>query len=134
MTDLVGGQVQSYFSATAVAIPFITSGKIKALAISGDSRLPALPQVPTFTEAGLPGYELRGWFAVLAPARTPKEVVERLSAQIAKIVAMPDISEKLISQGQSPFICTPDQLAALLKADMARYAKIIKTANIKLED
>jgi tripartite-type tricarboxylate transporter receptor subunit TctC len=134
MTDLIGGQVQSYFSATALAIPLIATGKIKALAISGETRQPALPQVPTFTEAGLPGYEVKGWFAVLAPAATPRDIVERLSGEIARIVAMPDISEKLIAQGQNPFISTPEQVAAMLKADMARYAKIIKTANIRIEE
>jgi tripartite-type tricarboxylate transporter receptor subunit TctC len=133
ITDLIGGQVQVYFAATSVAIPLINTGKIKALAISGESRLPALPQVPTFDEAGLPGYEGKGWFAVLAPAGTPKNIIDKLSTEIGRIVAIPDIKEKLVSLGVAPFICTPDQLAALMKTDMARFAGIIKTADIKIE-
>jgi len=76
---------------------------------------------------------VKGWFAVLAPAGTPRSVVDRLSTEIAKIVAAPDMKEKLESQGQNPFLRTPEQLATLLRTDMARYAKIIKTANIRAD-
>jgi len=131
--DLIGGSLQFYLGTSASVVPHIKSGKIKAIAVSGKKRLPALPQVPTFTEAGLAGFEVEYWNGVLAPAATPRAIVEKLSAQIAKILVLPDFKEMLAGQGVEPFINTPDQYAAVLKADMAKYAKIIKDANIKME-
>ena len=116
------------------AIPHIRSGKIKVIAIGGETRLSALPQVPTFTEAGLPSFDVRLWHAVLAPAGTPKAIIDKLAAEFARILAMSDTKEKLASQGLIPFISTPGQFAALVKADMARYGKVIKAANIKPEN
>ncbi len=121
------------FQTPVVALPLVTSGKLKAMAISGETRSPALPKVPTFTEAGLPGFQGRAWYGILAPAGAPRDIIDKLSVEIAKIQAMPDYKEKLVGQGMDPFISTPDQFATLIKADMARYAKLIKTANIKLE-
>ncbi len=134
LPDLIGGQVQLAFMNPLNASPHIKTGQLKAIAIAGETRLSALPQVPTFTEAGLPGFEMRNWYGVFAPAGTPKELIDKLSTEIAKIMAMPDIKEKLASQGAQPFISTPDQFAALIKADMAKFAKIIKTANVKLDN
>ena len=96
--------------------------------------MPTLPDVPTFTEAGLSGFDAKNWFAVFAPARTPRDTVGKLSTEIGKILALPEVVEKLAGQGLDPFISTPGQLAALMKADMANFAKIIKIANIKLEN
>ena len=134
LTDLVGGQVQLAFMSPINAIPHIKTGQLKAIAISGEARLWALPKVPTFTEAGLPGFEVRSWFGFLAPAGTPKEIIAKLSTEIARILALPDFKEKLASQGANPFISTPEQFAALIKADIAKFAKIIKNANIKLDN
>ncbi|MFH1603771.1 MAG: tripartite tricarboxylate transporter substrate-binding protein, partial [Pseudomonadota bacterium] len=94
---------------------------------------PALPQVPTMAEAGLPEFKLQGWIGILAPAGTPKVIIDKTSAEIANILASAEINEKLVSQGIEPLISTPEQFAALMKADMATFAKIIKTANIRLE-
>ena len=134
VADLIGGQVHLYFSAPISVIPHIKSGRLKAIAISGETRSPALPQVPTFTEAGLSGFDLKFWYGVLAPAGTPKEILDKLSAEFARIVVMPDIKEKLSSQGADPFVSTPEQFAAVMKADLAKYEKVIKAANIKLEN
>jgi tripartite-type tricarboxylate transporter receptor subunit TctC len=135
LTDLIGGQVQMYFSTTITAIPSIKSGRVRAIAISGDARLPALAQVPTFAEAGLPGLDSLGvWYGIVAPAGTPKLIVDKLAAEIAKYMALPDFKEKLIAQGLSLFYSTPEQFAALMKADTANYAKVIKAANIKFEN
>lgn len=134
LSDLLGGQVQMYFATPIGVIAHIKSGKLKALAISGATRLPALPQLPTFTEAGMPGLDVKLWYGLLAPAGTPREIVDKLSAEIAKILASPDIKEKLVSQGMPPFISTPDQFAVLLKADLAKFGKVIKIANIVLEN
>jgi len=132
LTDLVAGRVQIFISTVIVSIPFIKSGRIKAIAVSGETRQSALPEVPTFTEAGLPGFDVKTWLGILAPAKTPKPIIDRLSTEVAKILVLPDIKEKLDSQGLVPFISTPEQFAAQIKVDMAKYAKIIKIANIKL--
>jgi len=134
LTDLIGGQVQLSFIVPLSVAPHIKSGRLKAIAISGETRLPALPQVPTFTEAGLPGFDVKFWFGVLAPAGTPKEIIDKLSTEIAKILALPDIKENLLSQGMEPFISSPEQFAALIKADMAKFGGIVKAANIKQLD
>jgi len=134
LTDLLGGQVQLSFNNAFSLIPHIKSGKLKGLAVTGDKRLAALPLMPTFAEAGLPSFQAKFWHGILAPAATPKPIVDKLSAEIAKILAMPDIKEKLYSQGMDVFISTPERFAALLKADAAKYASVIKTANIKLEN
>ena len=134
LTDLVGGQVQMYYSPPIVAIPHIKDGRLKAIAVTGEKRLSALPQVPTFTESGLQGFDVGTWYGFLAPAATPRPIVDKLNSEIAKTLAMPDVKEKLSSQGMEAFVSTPDQFAALIKADQAKFAKIIKTANIKLEN
>ena len=134
LTDLLGGHVHMSFFAPIAVTNHIKSGKLKGLAISGPARLPALPQVPTFTEAGLPGFDARFWFGVLAPAATPKEIVEKLSAEMARILALPEVKENLRSQGMDPFVSSPEQFAALMRADLAKYANVIKAANIKQLD
>ena len=129
--DLIGGQVQLSINVPINFIQHIKSGKLKAIAISGENRTAALPQVPTFAESGLPGFEVNNWYGVVAPAGTPRAIIDKLSAEFMKVPAMPDIKETLLSQVMDPLITTPDQFAALIKADMARYAKVVKVANIK---
>ncbi len=133
VTDLIGGQVQLIFAIPTNVIAHVKSGRLKAIAVSGETRLSSLPQVPTFTESGLPGFSAKTWYGVLAPAGTPKPIINKLSGEIAKILAMPDIKQKLAAQGFEPFISTPEEFAALIKADLAKYAKIIKAANIKAD-
>jgi tripartite-type tricarboxylate transporter receptor subunit TctC len=133
VTDLMGGQIELAFTNPANVISHIKSGKLKAIAIGGATRLRALPQVPTFAEVGLPAYDAKRWQGILAPAGTPKAIVDKLSTEIGGILAMPDIKEKIISQGVDPFISTPEQFTALMKADMAKYEKIVRLANIKME-
>jgi len=133
LPDLLGGQVQFSFIGPANVAAHINSGKLKGIAYSGRTRLPVLPEVPTFTEAGLPGFDVRTWYGIVAPAGTPKAIIDKMSTEIAKILAMPDVREKLLSQDAEPLISTPEQFAVLMKADMARYAKVIKAAGIKIE-
>jgi tripartite-type tricarboxylate transporter receptor subunit TctC len=133
LTDLMSGQVQMHFSVLISAIPQIKSGRLKAIAIGGETRFAALPQVPTFTEAGLPGFSLRPWQGVLAPARTPRPIIDRLSSEIGRIVALPDIRERLVSLGMQPLISTPEQFTALMADDLAKSSAVVKTANIRLE-
>ena len=133
VTDLIGGQIQVHFGPQSGIVPHVKTGKLKAIVISGEARSADLPQVPTFTEAGMPGFSVTAWYGILAPANTPKGIVDKLSAEIARILAMPDTRKNLASMGAGALISTPEQFAALMKADMAKYAKVIKTANIKIE-
>lgn len=133
LTDLMGGQVHMYYSPPIVALPHIKSGRMKAIALTGDSRLGALPGVLTAAESGLKDFVLNIWYGLLAPAATPAAILTRLNQEIGKALALPDLRDKLTSQGMAPYISTPEQFAALIKADHAKFQRIIKTANIKLE-
>ena len=131
--DLVGGHVDFIMAVPVNIISQIKSGRLRAIAISGDKRMTALPDVPSFAEAGLPGVTLQTWQGVGAPAGTPKVIIDKISAEIEKLVAMPETKEKLDAQGFVPYYNNPEQTAALLKADIIRFAKIIKDANIKTD-
>ncbi len=134
VADLMGGQVQLSFLSLINVESQIKSGRLKAIAVSGETRMTALPQVPTFTEGGLPNMDIKQWYGVLAPAGTPRAIIDKLASEIVRILAMPDVQAKLGQQGADPLISTPEQFAAQMKADLARYANTIKTANIKLEN
>lgn len=125
--------MQAAFNNAITFMPHYKSGKVKLLAVSGEARLMALPQIPTFAEAGLPGYSSNNWFGVMAPAKTPKDIVGKLNAEIARIQGMPDFREKLAAQGVEPYPLSPEQFGALVKSEMAKYGKIIKAANIRYE-
>ncbi len=133
VTDLIAGEVQLSFQNSIAVIAHIKSGRLRGIAVSGETRLASLPQIPTFTEAGLPGFGVNTWFGILAPAGTPKEIIDKLSKEIARILNLPDIRHRLAALEMYPFISTPEQFAALMKADMAKYAKVIKAANIQLQ-
>ncbi len=133
MIDLVGGQVQLTFAIPINAIPHIKNGKLRPIAITGTARNEALPQVPTFTESGVPGLDVKTWFAVFAPVGTPKPIVDKLSEDIRKALAMPEVKEKLAAQGMEPYVTTPDEFAAIVKADVAKYGQVIKAGNIKID-
>ncbi len=133
VTDLISGRVELSFQVPITVLTYITSNRLKAIAITGDSRAPALPDVPTFAEAGLPGFHAGGWFGIVAPAAAPKSAIHKMSSEMAIILTMPDAKDYLIKQGSEAFISTPEQMNALIKADVAKYAKIIKDANIKVE-
>ena len=100
----------------------------------GDTRLSALPQVPTAIEAGLKGFDGKNWYGVLAPAGTPAPIISKLSAEIASILTLADVREKLLGQGMDPYYSTPERFAALMKTDLAKFSKVIKTANIKMDE
>ena len=134
MVDLIGGQIQMFINNPLTVIGHIRSGRMRGIAVTGDGRLPALPQVPTFTEAGLPGMDVKPWFCVLAPAGTPKAIINKLSTEITRNIATPEVLDYLAKQGMNPFSSTPEQLAALMKTDMARWAKFIRAANIRLDN
>jgi tripartite-type tricarboxylate transporter receptor subunit TctC len=132
-TDLMGGQVQMFMNNALPLIPIVKSGRARGMAISGGKRLVALPDVPTFTEAGLPGYEVKSWQGILAPAGTPKAIIDKLSREITGILNTPEMKEQLLAMGADALPGGPQQFAGLIKTDLARYAKLIQQASIKLE-
>jgi tripartite-type tricarboxylate transporter receptor subunit TctC len=131
VTALMAGDVQMHITPPAVFISAIKAGKIKALAVGGDTRLPSLPNVPTFAESGMPAYQLKGWYGVLSPAATPRPILERLAGEIMKGLSTPEMRDRLISQEMQPYLNTPDQFAALIKSEITKFDRIVKTANIK---
>lgn len=133
ISDLVGGQVDMMFTSPPNAIPHVRAGKLKALAVSTAKRSPLLPDVPTVSESGLKGFAIGTWFGLLAPAGTPRDIVERLNASIVRIMADAELRERLSSQGLDPVSSTPEQFAAHIKSELAKFARIVKTAGIKPE-
>ncbi len=133
LIDLIGGQVQLAFQIPISAIPHIRGGRLRAIAVSGETRLPALPQVPTVTEGGLPGFRVTSWYGVLAPAGVRKPVIDKLSAEVARYLALPEFREKLLTQGMEALAGNAQQFAAMMKSDTAKYAQVIKAANIKAD-
>jgi tripartite-type tricarboxylate transporter receptor subunit TctC len=131
--DVMGGQVDMMFDTTVVAGPHIESGKLRALAVTSAKRLPSMPNVPTVAESGVPDYEVISWQAIFAPAGTPKPIVDRLHTEIAKILAEPEMRERLAKLGMQGADMTTDQISAFQKAEVAKWAAVIKSANIKLE-
>ena len=133
LTDLLGGHVSIMFSALPSAMPYLTAGKVRPIAITSRARSPAVPQVPTFIESGLPEFEFSSEFGLLMPARTPREIITRLNREIATILRMPDVRARLATQGAEPVGNTPEEYAASLKADLARWAKVVATAGIRAD-
>lgn len=133
LTDLIGGQLHLSFHVPISALPHVRSGRLKALATTGQARITAAPDIPTFAEAGMSGFDLQGWTGMFAPAGTPKAIVDKISADMGRVLTTPEIVERLTNMGQEPFVSSAEQFAALLQSELARYAKIIKDANIKVE-
>jgi tripartite-type tricarboxylate transporter receptor subunit TctC len=133
MTALVGGEVSLAINNAITVGPHVASGKLRALGVASKERLATLPQVPTFTEVGLPEYGARNWFGVVVPGRTPRAVIDTLASEIQKVQASPSFKEKIATQGVQPFVSGPAEYAAFVKAEMTRYAHVIKQANVKVE-
>jgi tripartite-type tricarboxylate transporter receptor subunit TctC len=112
------------------AIPLVKAGKVRALAVLSEKRVPALPDVPTAKESGIDNFVVSIWYGILAPAGTPREIITRLNSEIHKALAAPDLKERLANSGVDPLISTPDQFASHIRSETIRYAKIIKDAGI----
>ncbi len=134
VTDLMAGRVQFFINNTLNLAPMVKVGKLRGLAVSGEQRSGVLPEVPTFAEAGLPGYKAGNWFGLLGPAGLPRDILARLSGELMKIIGSPEVREELNRQGLDPFASTPNQFAALIKSDMARFATLVESAGIKMEN
>jgi len=133
MNDLMGGHVQMFYSVPVNIIGHVKSGKLKAVAVTGPNRVTGLPQTPTFAESGMPTFDVKTWNGVLAPAATPKAIVDKLSAEIGVMLQKPDIKEKLDGVGVTPMYNNPEQFLAMIKSDQAMYLKVIKANNIRID-
>ena len=132
-TDLLGGQINMSFDTVTPVLPHIKSGKMRALAVTTAKRSPALPDVPTLAESGLTGFDLGTWFGVLAPARTPPEIIAKLSSEMSKIIQSPDFKKRMDDIGAEPIGNTPAQMATQIKADTERFAALVKEAKVSLD-
>jgi tripartite-type tricarboxylate transporter receptor subunit TctC len=133
VTDVVAGHIPIGFVLLPGALPQMRAGKLKALAVAADQRVSAAPDLPTMTEAGLPGLDLVGWGGILVPAGTPNEVVLRLNEHISNVVRSPEIRQRWIEQGLEPKVATSGELATLIKSDVDKWGRIVKQAGIRSE-
>ena len=131
--DVMGGHVQMMFDAVTAMKGNIDAGQVRALATTGEKRSAVLPDVPTVSEAGVPGYEATIWLGIMAPKGTPPEIVDRLNAEIARIIAKPAIREAWAKQGAVPMTMTPAEFDAFLRRDTDKWAKVIQQAGIKVQ-
>src|SRR5262249_32579861 len=130
---VIGGHVQMMIDAVTAMKGHIDAGQVRALATTGDKRSAVPPAGPTASEAGVPGYEARIWLGIMAPAGTPKDIIDRLNAEIGKIIAKPAIRDAWVKQGAVPMTMTPAQFEAYLKGDIDKWAKVINQAGIKMQ-
>ncbi len=132
LADLIGGQIQVVIDNIPPYLPHVQSGKIRGLAVTTAKRSPAAPNLPTMQEAGVAGYEAGSWFGLLAPANTPKDIVQKLSVETRRILQLPDVKERLSGQGAEPAGGTPEEFAAFIRVEQAKWRKVIEQAAIKL--
>ncbi len=133
LADLVGGRIELMIDGSNVVQPFIKDGRARALVVTGETRSPALPDVPTAKESGLPEFVIYGWQGVLAPAGTPQAIIDRLSQHIAKVVAAPDLKNRLSAQGTEPAYLPPAEFGAYIVGEEKRWAEVIRSAKITLD-
>jgi len=133
MADALGGNVPLVYTAVAGAFTHLQAGKLHAIAVSSRTRAPSLPSTPTFIEAGVPDFEASSWVGILAPAKTPRAVIDKLNAELNAVLAMPDIVERLAKLGIVATPGTPEQFGEQMKADLAKYGPVVKAAGIKAD-
>lgn len=133
LNDVVAGQIEVLFNNAIATVPFIKSGRLRALAVTSLKRMQALPELPTLDEAGIKGYDNSSWSAIGAPAGTPKEIIAKLNSELNQILKLPDIQEKSISSGAEIIGGTPEQFAEYLRSEIAKFARVVKEAKITAE-
>ncbi len=133
VTDLVAGRISVYFATVALAAPHIRAGRLTAIGVTTGKRISTFPHLPTIAESGLPGYEVAGWYGLLAPARTPAPIINQLGVEVRKAVQTPESRDKLSALGVEAVGSTPAELERLIKADVAKWAKVIKGLNITVD-
>ena len=129
-TDLLGGIVDAQFDNMVTLVPFVKSGKLRALAVSSLQRVAAMPDVPTMAESGLPGFETGTWYGMVAPKNTPSDIVDKLNGELRKMLALPEVKEKLAAMGLEASANTPSEFSALIRSEIVKYAAIVKSAKI----
>jgi tripartite-type tricarboxylate transporter receptor subunit TctC len=132
LTDLLGGQVQVMFNTLAISLPHVKSGKLRALAVAGARRSRLAPDLPTVSEAGLPGFSFNGWYGIVAPAKTPRPIVTQLNQTLIKIVRSPDVVERMAGMGNEPVGSTPEEFDRLIREEIPKWAKVIRQAGITM--
>jgi len=133
LTDLVGGQIDVMFETVAGTIGFIKDGRLRAIAVSSATRSSALPDVPTISESGLPGFQAVAWVAMAAPGKTPRPIVNKLNADVNRILQMPEIKTRWLGLGTDPMIMTPEQLTEFTKSETAKWAQAVKVSGAKVD-
>ena len=133
LTDLLGGQVNIMFDLVLTAAPHVRAGTARAIAVTGRERSAVLPQVPTVAESGVAGYEVSAWFALFAPAGTPPAAVNRLNMEVARAMKLPDVRERLASQGAEPLTSSPEDTAAYVKSELAKWSRVVKASGMKID-
>lgn len=133
LTDLVAGRIDFLFDPITTALPFVKDGKLRALAITADKRSPLIPDVPTLRELGYVGYDVNPWFGLAAPAGTPRPVIDRLNAEFAKAAKDPEVVKRLADQGIDAMSMTPEQFAAFIKSETARWTEVVKASGAKAD-
>jgi tripartite-type tricarboxylate transporter receptor subunit TctC len=133
VTDLIGGYVDVMFTNIPASLGSIKAGQVRAVAIGSKTRSPALPELPTIAESGIPGYEAVAWYGLESPARTPKEIIERLYGALSQVLKSPDTRQRLVQEGTEPIVSSPDALADRIGADVVSYRNLIQTSGIHIE-
>jgi tripartite-type tricarboxylate transporter receptor subunit TctC len=132
VADLLGGQISSVFATPASGGTHAKAGKLRALATTGAKRSPYLPDVPTIAESGYPGYEATNWYAYMAPAKTPKEIVQLLNRELVKVLSAPEVREQLSGHGLEPMPGTSEELARYIEREYETWGRVVKQANIRV--
>jgi tripartite-type tricarboxylate transporter receptor subunit TctC len=132
-TDALGGQIEVLFHNAPVLLPHLKSGGLRGIAITSAKRSPAAPELPTMAEAGVPGFEITAWFGFMAPRGTPQAIIEKIHADVARIVASPEVHERILSQASEPVGNSPAEYAAFINEEIAKWRAVIKQANVKAE-
>jgi tripartite-type tricarboxylate transporter receptor subunit TctC len=131
LTDTIAGQVPLMFASNISVLPHVQSGRVKALAVTGAQRSALLPDVPTVAEAGLPGFEVTSWYGIVAPAKTPRNVIARLAEEVANVGRKPELRTRLAGQGLDLVTSTPEKFDALIRAEIEKWAKVLKAAGVQ---
>lgn len=133
LADVVAGQVQLLFNTTTSTLPFVRSGKLRALALTGAQRSPNLPELPTVAESGVPGFDVGVWFGFVAPARTPQPIVDQLNAEVVKVTRLPEVRAQFAAQGADPVGSSAAEFGRYIRTEVAKWAKVAKAANLRAE-
>ena len=133
MTDLIGGQIDVVFTSLPSVVGFINNGTIRPLAVTSARRSPAFKDIPTIAESGFPGFDVNPWFGLFAPAGTPPAIIRQINADVADALKTPEVAEKVARAGGDPYLTTPEEFAAILKADIAKWAKVVRDSGAKID-